>query len=187
MAFSVISPHGSSLVHTYAGVCPRSSESPIPSHALARDLLGAAGDPEEISQSWVILCCPRKWSLWDRHLRADVPESPPFGTGSLLPLQAAKFLLVACCSGAPRRFLVGQRFVVACSQEVMPMPAPARATKSTIKTLSPEERIRRRAYELYVRRGNQSGSELDDWLQAEKEFLQDEVIDEEAAEMFGQP
>jgi hypothetical protein len=27
------------------------------------------------------------------------------------------------------------------------MPAPARATKSTIKTLSPEEEIRRRAYE----------------------------------------
>jgi len=67
------------------------------------------------------------------------------------------------------------------------MPAPARATKSTIKTLPPEERIRRRAYELYVQRGNQSGSELDDWLQAEKEFLQDEAIDEDAAEMFGQP
>jgi Protein of unknown function (DUF2934) len=184
MAFSVISPHGSSLVHTYAGVCPRhSSESPIPSHALARDLLGAAGDPEEISQSWVILCCPRKWSLWDRHLRADVPESPPFGTGSLLPYKPQNS---SWSPAAPGR-LAGQRFVVACSQEVMPMPAPARATKSTIKTLSPEERIRRRAYELYVRRGNQSGSELDDWLQAEKEFLQDEVIDEEAAEMFGQP
>ena len=67
------------------------------------------------------------------------------------------------------------------------MSLPVRAAKSTIKMLSPEERIRRRAYELYVRRGNQSGSELDDWLQAEKEFLQDEAIDEEAAEMFGQP
>jgi hypothetical protein len=53
--------------------------------------------------------------------------------------------------------------------------------------VSPEERIRQRAYELYLRRGNQSGSELDDWLQAEKEFLQDEAIDEDAAEMFGQP
>jgi hypothetical protein len=53
--------------------------------------------------------------------------------------------------------------------------------------LSPEEQIRRRAYELYVRRGNQSGSELDDWFQAEKEFLQDEAINEDAAEMFGQP
>src|ERR1700732_2040966 len=60
------------------------------------------------------------------------------------------------------------------------MPAPVRATKSTIKTLSPEERIRRRAYELYVDRGNQSGSELDDWLQAEEEILQaqDEALDE---------
>ena len=67
------------------------------------------------------------------------------------------------------------------------MPAPVRATKSTIKTLSPENEIRRRAYELYMRRGNQSGSALDDWLQAEKEFLQDEAIDEKAAEMFGQP
>ena len=67
------------------------------------------------------------------------------------------------------------------------MPAPAHATKSTIKKLSPENEIRRRAYELYIRRGNQSGSALDDWLQAEKELLQDEAIDEEAAEMFGQP
>jgi hypothetical protein len=67
------------------------------------------------------------------------------------------------------------------------MPAPARAMKSKVKTLSPEERIRRRAYELWVQRGNQSGSELDDWLQAEKEFLQDEAIDEKAAELFGQP
>jgi hypothetical protein len=67
------------------------------------------------------------------------------------------------------------------------MPALARVTKSTIKTLSPEERIRRRAYEIYLRRGNQSGSELGDWLQAENEFLQDEAIDEDAAEMFGQP
>jgi len=34
-----------------------------------------------------------------------------------------------------------------------------------------EERIRRRAYELYLRRGNQPGSEIDDWLQAEEEIL----------------
>ena len=56
------------------------------------------------------------------------------------------------------------------------MSAPARATKSIITTtLSPEERIRRRAYELYVLRGAQSGSELEDWLQAEKEFLLNEA------------
>jgi hypothetical protein len=33
-----------------------------------------------------------------------------------------------------------------------------------------EERIRARAFELYVERGNESGSELDDWLQAEEEI-----------------
>ena len=67
------------------------------------------------------------------------------------------------------------------------MPVPTRAKEPLIEALPFEERIRRRAYELYVQRGNQSGSDLDDWLQAEKEFLQDEAIDEEAAEMFGQP
>ncbi|HUI54064.1 MAG TPA: DUF2934 domain-containing protein [Bryobacteraceae bacterium] len=35
--------------------------------------------------------------------------------------------------------------------------------------LSLEERIRLRAYQLYVERGNESGSETDDWLQAEDE------------------
>src|SRR5260370_33015031 len=38
------------------------------------------------------------------------------------------------------------------------------------ETLSLEERIRQRAYELYVQRGNESGSELDDWFQAEEEI-----------------
>ena len=33
-----------------------------------------------------------------------------------------------------------------------------------------EERIRMRAHQLYVERGNESGSELDDWLQAEEEI-----------------
>jgi hypothetical protein len=49
-----------------------------------------------------------------------------------------------------------------------------------------EERIRRRAYELYVERGNQSGSEIDDWLQAEEEIrrAEDEGIDEESEESF---
>jgi hypothetical protein len=33
-----------------------------------------------------------------------------------------------------------------------------------------EERIQMRAYELYVLRGIESGSEMDDWLQAEEEI-----------------
>jgi hypothetical protein len=51
------------------------------------------------------------------------------------------------------------------------MPAPARAKEAPTNAVSIEERIRQRAYELYVSRGNQSGSELDDWLQAEQEIL----------------
>ena len=59
------------------------------------------------------------------------------------------------------------------------MPTVARAKESPIESLTIEERIRRRAYELYVLRGNQSGSELDDWLQAEEEVLraQEETIE----------
>ena len=52
------------------------------------------------------------------------------------------------------------------------MPTVKRAKESPIESLPIEEHIRRRAYELYVLRGNQSGSELDDWLQAEEEILQ---------------
>jgi len=49
-----------------------------------------------------------------------------------------------------------------------------------IETLSREERIRRRAYDVYLQRGNQSGSELDDWLQAEEEIRRaEEALDED--------
>jgi hypothetical protein len=50
------------------------------------------------------------------------------------------------------------------------MPGAGRAKKPSIEKLPLEERIRRRAYELYVDRGNESGSDLDDWLQAEQEI-----------------
>jgi Protein of unknown function (DUF2934) len=52
--------------------------------------------------------------------------------------------------------------------------------------LSGKGRIRRRAHELYVQRGSQSGSELDDWLRAEAEILraQDAAIDEAPRSLF---
>ena len=50
------------------------------------------------------------------------------------------------------------------------MPEPARAKEPPVEMLPLEERIQRRSYELYVVQGNQSGSELDDWLQAEEEI-----------------
>ena len=57
------------------------------------------------------------------------------------------------------------------------MLATARAKQKSSKvsgrneaeTLSLEERIRHRAYELYVDRGSESGSEFEDWLRAEEE------------------
>jgi hypothetical protein len=52
------------------------------------------------------------------------------------------------------------------------MPVAARAKAPDSEMLSIEERIERRAYELYVQRGKQSGSELEDWLQAETEVRQ---------------
>jgi len=39
-----------------------------------------------------------------------------------------------------------------------------------------EEQIRRRAYERYLQRGAGSDSELDDWLEVEKEFREHTVM-----------
>ncbi len=51
------------------------------------------------------------------------------------------------------------------------MAAMAGAAKRILDALPVEEQIRQRAFEIYIQRGNQSGSELDDWLQAEREIL----------------
>ena len=66
------------------------------------------------------------------------------------------------------------------------MPATARAKELPSITLSLEERIRHRAYELYLQRGNQPGSAVDDWLQAEEEIrrAKAEAIDEASEESF---
>ena len=40
-----------------------------------------------------------------------------------------------------------------------------------------EEQIRQRAQEIYLQRGGQDGSELEDWLQAEAEIRQAEGED----------
>ena len=67
------------------------------------------------------------------------------------------------------------------------MPALALANETPTGTVSLEERIRRRAYELYVERGSQSGSELGDWLQAEEEMRrakEEAAVDEASEESF---
>ena len=70
--------------------------------------------------------------------------------------------------------------------EVNFMPATARVKEPPSEKLPLEERVRRRAYELYILRGNQSGSEYDDWLQAEDEIrrAQEHAIDEGSEESF---
>ena len=57
----------------------------------------------------------------------------------------------------------------------------AAAVEQKTETLPIEEQIRLRAYELYVQRGCASGSEVDDWLQAEEEIraAQDRLLEGE--------
>jgi hypothetical protein len=38
-----------------------------------------------------------------------------------------------------------------------------------------EERIRRRAFEIYLERGGEPGHDLEDWLQAERELTTDQA------------
>ncbi|MBK5290609.1 MAG: DUF2934 domain-containing protein [Acidobacteriia bacterium] len=66
------------------------------------------------------------------------------------------------------------------------MSAPVPVKLRPIDSLSLEERIRRRAFELYVQGGNKPGSELNDWLQAEEEMLRDReaAIDKASEESF---
>jgi hypothetical protein len=48
--------------------------------------------------------------------------------------------------------------------------ALAEAGEASVGSAVRTEEIRRRAYEIYVERGEQSGRDLDDWLQAEREL-----------------
>jgi len=52
----------------------------------------------------------------------------------------------------------------------MSHPPHAKSAAVPAGQLPLEERVQMRAYELYVLRGNESGSEMDDWLQAEDEI-----------------
>lgn len=50
------------------------------------------------------------------------------------------------------------------------MASQVRAAILITDPLPLEERIRSRAYDLYLSRAGEPGSELDDWLQAEEEI-----------------
>ena len=50
------------------------------------------------------------------------------------------------------------------------MPRPSRATNTSVYPSVSEDKIRQRAYELYVQRGGKQGSHVDDWYRAEAEL-----------------
>jgi len=64
--------------------------------------------------------------------------------------------------------------------------ARARERQPESTKASLEEQIRMRAHEIYLQRGDEGGSALDDWLQAEREILaaQDAAVDEASRESF---
>ena len=56
-------------------------------------------------------------------------------------------------------------------QELHPIPSQEAATgDASVANAERDKEIRRRAYEIYLERGEQPGTELDDWLQAEREL-----------------
>jgi hypothetical protein len=56
-------------------------------------------------------------------------------------------------------------------------PAKARTTTKRAQTTAEQfqAQVSLRAYELYEQRGRQDGHELDDWLQAEAELVQEKA------------
>jgi hypothetical protein len=54
--------------------------------------------------------------------------------------------------------------------EIQATSTQAKTGKVSLGNSTRDEEIRRRAYEIYLARGEQPGRELDDWLQAEREL-----------------
>jgi hypothetical protein len=50
------------------------------------------------------------------------------------------------------------------------VPLPSRATDTSVYPSVSEDKIRQRAYELYMKRGGQHGKHVDDWFRAEAEL-----------------
>ena len=56
----------------------------------------------------------------------------------------------------------------------------AEAISAEVRNPVPEEEIRRRAYEIYLERGERQGCDLDDWLRAERELQREDLSGEQA-------
>jgi len=62
--------------------------------------------------------------------------------------------------------------------KVAPKNSKAKTTNANSEesAVDLEEQIRRRAYELYERRGREAGHETEDWLQAEAELASERTV-----------
>jgi hypothetical protein len=56
------------------------------------------------------------------------------------------------------------------STEPLATSTQAETREVSVENSARDEEIRRRAYEIYLERGEQPGRDLDDWLQAEREL-----------------
>jgi hypothetical protein len=52
-------------------------------------------------------------------------------------------------------------------------PGTETEEQSRLSVSAREEKIRRRAFEIYLERGSEPGRDLEDWLQAERELTAD--------------
>ena len=74
------------------------------------------------------------------------------------------------CGGSESVPYIGRGVSMASRAPVTPKRTSVQKSKSELLPL--EEQIRMRAYEIYLQRGGQDGSDWDDWLQAETEIMQ---------------
>jgi hypothetical protein len=56
------------------------------------------------------------------------------------------------------------------NESTIPHATSTQAAVTPEASAARDEDIRRRAYEIYLARGEQPGRDLDDWLEAEREF-----------------
>jgi hypothetical protein len=54
--------------------------------------------------------------------------------------------------------------------QAVEIPGAEETGVGAVGSSTDDEEIRRRAYEIYLERGENSGNELEDWLQAEREL-----------------
>ena len=60
--------------------------------------------------------------------------------------------------------------------EIQTTSTQAKTGEVSLGNSTRDEEIRRRAYEIYLERGEQPGRELDDWFQAERELKRGMVL-----------